>query len=81
MAEKIRPSLKIINFNQIELMSKEEMKNEINKVLDKLSDKTLQDILSLLKNIEGKQALSLTDPVIVDKILSEDKDLLQKLAQ
>ena len=62
-------------------MSNEEIKHEINKMLDHLSDKTLQDILSFLKTMEGKQILSLTDRTTLDKILSEDKDLLEKLAK
>jgi len=62
-------------------MSKEEIKHEINKVLDHLSDKTLQDILSFLKGIEGKQVISLTDRATLDKILTEDKELLEKLAK
>ena len=62
-------------------MSKEEIKHEINKVLDHLSDKTLQDILTFLKSMEGKQILSLADRTVLDKILSEDKDLLEKLAK
>jgi hypothetical protein len=62
-------------------MSKDQIKQEINKVLDHLSDKTLQDILSFLKNIGGKQPLSFSDRALLDKILSEDKDLLAKLAK
>ena len=62
-------------------MSKEEIKTEINKVLDHLSDKTLQDILSVLRNIETRQTISLSDRTVLDKILSEDKDLLEKLAK
>jgi len=62
-------------------MSKEEIKHEINKVLDHLSDKTLQDILSILKNMEGNPTFTLADRATLDKILSEDKDLLEKLAK
>jgi hypothetical protein len=62
-------------------MSKEEIKHEINKVLDHLPDKTLQDILSFLKNLKSKQTLSFSDRTVLDKILSEDKDLLEKLAK
>jgi len=62
-------------------MSKEEIKNEINKVLDHLSDKTLQEILSFLRNLEGRQTVSLADHATLDKILSEDKELLEKLAR
>ena len=62
-------------------MSKEEIKHEINKILDHLSDKTLQDILALLKSIENKQAFSLLDQTTLNRILTEDKDLLEKLAK
>ena len=62
-------------------MSKEEIKHEINKVFDHLSDKTLQDILSFLKNIENKQTISFEDRAVLDKILSQDKYLLEKLAE
>ena len=62
-------------------MSKEEIKHEINKVLDHLPDKTLQDILSFLKGIEGKQVISIADRATLDRILTEDKDLLEKLAK
>jgi hypothetical protein len=62
-------------------MPKEEIKHEIIKVLDHLSDKTLEEILSFLKNMEGKQSLSLADRTVLDKVLSEDKNLLEKLAK
>ena len=62
-------------------MSKEKIKHEIIKVLDHLSDKTLEEILSFLKNMEGKPSISLADRTILDKVLSEDKDLLEKLAK
>ena len=62
-------------------MSKEQIKEEIIRVLDLLPDKTLQSILSFLKNVEGKQTLTLADHAILGKILSEDKGLLEKLAK
>jgi hypothetical protein len=62
-------------------MSKDEIKSEINKVLDHLSDKTLADLLSLLKNIENKQSISLFDKSTLEKILTEDEGLLKKLAK
>ena len=62
-------------------MSKEEIKTEINRVLDHLSDQTLEDILSLLKKIESSNSSVVSDRELFEKILSEDKDLLQKLAQ
>jgi len=61
-------------------MSKEEIKYEINKVLDQFSHKSLEDLLSFLKNVEKKDP-SLFDSNLLDKVLSEDKQLLQKLAK
>jgi hypothetical protein len=62
-------------------MSKEEIKDEINKVLDQLTDKTLEDLLSFLKKIEAKHSITLFDRERLEKILEEDKDLLTKLAK
>jgi hypothetical protein len=62
-------------------MSKDEIRYEINKVLDLLPDKALEDLLSFLKNIETKSKDSLLDSSRLKKILTEDKELLQKLAQ
>lgn len=62
-------------------MSKDEIKYEITKVLDRFSDKALEDILAFLKNIEDKHRTAIFNSDLLQKILSEDKDLLQKLAQ
>ncbi len=62
-------------------MSKDEIKSEINKVLDRFSDKTLADLLSFLKNIENNQSFTLLDKSTLEKILTEDEDLLKKLAK
>jgi hypothetical protein len=62
-------------------MSKEEIKDEINKVLDQLTDKTLEELLSFLKKIEEKNSITLFDGNRLEKILVEDKDLLTKLAK
>jgi hypothetical protein len=62
-------------------MSKDEIKHEINKVLDLFTDKALEDLLSFLKNIETKHSNSLVNSKTLDKILNEDKELLEKLAQ
>ncbi len=62
-------------------MSKEEIKQEINKVLEHLSDKTLQDILSFLKGVKGEKSFSLSDRAQLEQILQEDRELLQKLAK
>jgi hypothetical protein len=62
-------------------MSKEEIKHEINRVLDQFSDKALQDLLSFLKGIETRQSISLLFGDNFKKILTEDKELLEKLAK
>lgn len=61
-------------------MHKDVIKDEINKVLDQLSDKELQDLLSFLKQIEIRNSSLLADNNL-EKILTEDKTLLQMLAQ
>lgn len=62
-------------------MSKDEIKTEINKVLDQLPDKTLEDVLQLLRKIEQKDTSFTVNQNFLDKILKEDADLLHKLAQ
>ena len=62
-------------------MSNEQVKHEIIKVLDHLSDKTLKEILSFLKNMEAKQSFTLADRANLNKVLTEDKELLEKLAK
>ena len=62
-------------------MSKDEIKQEINKVLDHMSDKTLQDILSVLKGVKEDSIFSFSHRKRLEKILQGDKELLQKLAK
>lgn len=62
-------------------MSKEEMKHEINKVLDHFSDSALKELLSFLKQLEQKHSASVLDFSQLQRILQEDKHLLEKLAQ
>jgi len=62
-------------------MSKDEIKDEIIKVLDRLPDKSLQDLLNFLKGLEEKHPTSIFNSDTLNKILSEDRELLQKLAQ
>ena len=60
-------------------MSKDEIKAEINKALDQFSDKTLEGILSYLKKLEDKYSDSIFNNKTLDKLLNEDKDLLDRL--
>jgi hypothetical protein len=62
-------------------MSKDRIKYEINRVLDQLPDKTLEDLLHFLQNFGDKETISLLDESKLSRILSEDKELLEKLAR
>jgi hypothetical protein len=77
---KLQKLLKNVSLLQIIFMSKEEIKYEINKVLDLLPGKALEDLLSFLKNVEAKSNDTLLDSDRLKRILTEDKELLQKLA-
>jgi hypothetical protein len=61
-------------------MSKDQLKFEINKLLDHYSNDTLQDLLMLLRKLEEKRSASI-DFALLEQILAEDKGLLEKLAQ
>lgn len=62
-------------------MSTNEIKDEINKVLDHFSDKTLSELLKFLKELDSKNNGEVSTNTLVNKILQEDKELLAKLAQ
>ncbi len=62
-------------------MTKTQLKSEIQKALDSVPENVLQDVLDFLKEFknqpEDKHRLSNS----LRQILSEDKELLEKLAQ
>ena len=62
-------------------MSKQEIKNEISKVLDHFSDNALQELLKFLKNLDSKNTSISLSMVSLESILEEDKELLAKLAK
>ena len=62
-------------------MTSIEIKNEISKVLDQVPEKLLVDILDLLKVVQSDKVSNSTLTSNFKKILSEDSDLLDKLAQ
>ena len=62
-------------------MSKEEIKYEINQVLNHLPDETLEEILRFLKQVQTEKSTSMFNTVAIQKLFSEDKELLEKLAQ
>ena len=62
-------------------MSKDEIKYEINKVLDHFSDGALEELLNFLKELEKRHAPSNINSDLLHRILTEDKQLLENLAQ
>ncbi len=62
-------------------MSKEEIKSEINKVLDHFSDKALHELLQFLKELDNKPGNITFSKTSLEKVLEEDKNLLIRLAQ
>ena len=62
-------------------MSKDEIKYEINKVLNQFSSEALEELLAFLKQIEQEQSVGTLDSSHLQRILSEDSELLQRLAK
>ena len=60
-------------------MTRTEVKNKINKIIDRLPDRSLEAIYEIFRKAEEKKSLDLESSI--DKILKEDFDLLQRLAQ
>lgn len=62
-------------------MSREEVKTAINQLLDNTSEEVLNEVFDYLKavNQESKQSVSLSQNLRT--ILSEDKELLERLAK
>lgn len=56
----------------------DQVKKEIVHVLDRLSDSSLIELLDFLKQLEEKQFINREN---LSKILSEDEELLKRLAQ
>jgi len=62
-------------------MTTQQIKSEIQKTLDNIPDVVLQDILDYLKNIQGKTTNQIEMSRNLRQILTEDKELLEKLAK
>ena len=62
-------------------MSKDEIKYEINKVLDLLPDKALAELLEFLQKLGRKGEYSILDESEFKKLLLEEEDLLTRLAK
>jgi len=62
-------------------MSATEIKIEIEKILDTVPEDILQSVLNYLQSIIGKQEDTVKLSGNIRKILEEDRELLEKLAQ
>ena len=62
-------------------MTTQEIKSEIQSLLDKIPESVLEDILNYLKEVETKSEDQITTSRNISKILHEEKELLEKLAQ
>jgi hypothetical protein len=62
-------------------MTKQEIKSEIQKSLDRVPETVLQDVLDFLRQAEGQSSERINLAINLRTILEEDKQLLQRLAQ
>jgi len=62
-------------------MTTKEIKTEIQKVIDAVPENLLNDILNYLRSIQDKSADTIQLSQHLRKIISEDKELLEKLAK
>jgi hypothetical protein len=62
-------------------MTKTQIQSEIQKVLDSVPETILQDVLDFLKVLQDQPADKVRLTNNLRQILSEDKELLEKLAQ
>ncbi len=63
------------------MMTTKEIKSEIQKSLDKVPERVLQDILTLLKHAESQPADKIDLAKNLSDILMGDKELLERLAK
>jgi len=62
-------------------MTKTQLQTEIQKVLDNVPETILQDVLDFLKVLQDQPADKVKLTNNLRQILSDDKELLEKLAQ
>jgi len=62
-------------------MRKDELKIEIQKIIDQVPEDMLGEIYKILKEIADKSPDSVKLSHNLNKILTEDKDLLKRLAE
>lgn len=62
-------------------MSREEVKSAINELLNNSSERVLQEVFDYLKSLESKHEDSVMLSHNLRTILTEDKELLERLAK
>jgi hypothetical protein len=62
-------------------MTTKDIKSEIQKSLDKVPESVLQDVLNFLKQIERQPIDKVNLTMNLKDILTEDKELLERLAK
>lgn len=62
-------------------MTARDLKDKINQVLDKMPDDVLEDVFKYLKSLTTKSAHEMKLSQNLGKILEDDKNLLERLAQ
>jgi len=62
-------------------MATKELKERINKVLDNMSDDILEDVFKYLKSLTNKSKSDILLSQNLGRILEEDRNLLERLAQ
>ena len=62
-------------------MTTKQLKAEISKALDNVSEEMLVDVLKYLTALQGKSDAEMLRAKRIRRMLVEDKDLLTKLAQ
>ena len=62
-------------------MRRENIKMEIRKIIDKIPDEMLEDIYKILKDFADKSPDAIKLSHNLNKILTEDKGLLERLAK
>ena len=62
-------------------MSKDEVKEQINKVLENAPDEVLESILDYLKELLSKSKAEAMLSSNLNRILHEDKEVLEKLSK
>jgi hypothetical protein len=62
-------------------MTTKDIKSEIQKSLDRVPERVLQDVLNFLKQIENQSSEKVNLTMNLKDILTEDKELLERLAK